>query len=288
MVSNFRYSKLSSLIESSVKAANSEILIAAPYIKIDSLSRLQFPEIIRDQITIVSRWNLSDIVSGSTDVEIYPWLRNKGISLKIHPTLHAKYYRIDDSVWTGSANLTRNGLSDQQGANFEILTYLSRGEETDGFEKKLLNESVTVTDDVYLEYSNIKVIKPIDQDHSGIDFFWPRVGSFEEIWSTYVIGNKSEILETLGCPPGLNQKNLRSFVRIRLREFENIRVIENFLISAADGRRFGEVRALIREIDEEIDETAAWQNLMQLLLDLFPDRFEYLRPNHTEILKVRV
>jgi hypothetical protein len=287
MLSSFRFSELSSLIEEAVSAAKSEILIAAPYIKIDSLSRFEFPKSFRDRITIVSRWNASDIVSGSTDIQIYPWLRDQGVSLRIHPTLHAKYYRLDDDIWTGSANLTRNGLTDHQGGNLEVLTHVSPNKESKDFESKLLAESVEVTNEIYLEYLSIQVNKTSTKSYSEIDFFWPGVKSFEQIWSPYLAGGKSEILEILGCPSGLSQKGLRNYVKIRLREFENVRAVENFLHSAPDGRRFGEVRALIRDLDEEVDETIAWQNLMSLMLDLFPEKFEYSRPNHTEVVKIR-
>jgi len=287
MLSNFRFSGLSDLIEEAVRTAESEILIAAPYIKIDALSRMKFPDGFRDRITVVSRWRTSDIMSGSTDVQIYPWLRDQGVSLRIHPTLHAKYYRIDDGIWTGSANLTRNGLTGHQGGNLEVLTHLTPNQESKDFESKLLAESIEVTNEIYLEYLSIQVIKPPTNSSLEIDFFWPGVKSFEQIWSPYVAGDKSEILEILGCPSGLTQKGLRNYVKIRLREFENIRTVENFLHSGSDGRRFGEVRALIRDLDEEVDETIAWQNLMSLMLDLFPEKFEYSRPNHTEVIKVR-
>jgi hypothetical protein len=226
-------------------------------------------------------------VSGSTDIQIYPWLRDQGVSLRIHPTLHAKYYRMDDAIWTGSANLTRNGLRDHQGGNLEVLTYLIPNQESKEFESKLLAESEEVTNEIYLEYLSIQVTNTATKSHSEIDFFWPEVKSFEQIWSAYLAGSKNEILEVLGCPSGLGQKGLRNYVRIRLREFENVQIVENFLNSGPDGRRFGEVRALIRDIDEEVDETTAWQNLMSLMLDLFPEKFEYSRPNHTEVVKIR-
>ncbi len=287
MSSNFRFSGLSGLIEEAVISAEAEILIAAPYIKIDALSRFKFPKVLRDRTTVVSRWRASDIVSGSTDVEIYPWLRDQGCSLRIHPTLHAKYYRIDNEIWTGSANLTRNGLAGHQGGNLEVLTRVSENQDSKDFELKLLAESIEVTNEIYLDYLSIQEIKQPENSRLDVDFFWPGVNSFEQIWSPYAAGKNSEILEILECPSGLSQIGLRSYVKIRLREFENVRTIEKFLLSGADGRRFGEVRALIRDLDEEVDETVAWQNLMSLLLDLFPDKFEYSRPNYTEVIKVR-
>ena len=45
----------------------------------------------------------------------------RGGSFKLHARLHAKYYRFDDRVLVGSANMTASGLGYRHRGNLEIL-----------------------------------------------------------------------------------------------------------------------------------------------------------------------
>ena len=76
------------------------------------------------------------------------------------------------------------------------------------------------------------------------------------------------------------------FLQVRMMEFENIRSIMKFIdVSGNYGRRFGEVRSFIKQNYGVQNETFAWQCLMVWLVDLYPHRYIYDRPNHTEIIR---
>lgn len=278
------FSDLFSLLESEICQAKKEIFLAAPYIKIGLLDKLTFPTDIAHKTTVVCRWNLNDILSGSTDVEIFPWLRDKGIKVLLHQNLHAKYYRCDSRILMGSANLTLNGLISNDSGNLELLSANNISASSVAFEKKIVEESIVINDEIYLEYSEIVPVHNIKNEAYQFDYFWPEFETFEAIWAIYNLNHFDGKLQKLCIPSGLDRKRLKSFLKIRLKEFTNIREIEKFLASQEDGRRFGEVRSFIRDLDEAVNETSAWQNLMALLLDLFPERYEYFRPNHTEII----
>lgn len=258
--------------------------MAAPYIKLNVLKQFTFPPIATKKTTFVCRWNLEDVVSGATDVEVYPWLRDRGIRVLLHKTLHAKFYRVDETVLLGSANISSNGLIDDDFGSLEILTRINSDAQTRAFEDKLTQESIVITDQIYLDYLSVIPQKQQIQKGKHIEFFWPSYSTFEQIWSEYSSGKSHEDLQQLEIPLGLNEAGARNYLRIRLREFVNIRRVEKFICSDAEGRRFGEVRALIRNLDDSINETLSWQSLMPLLLDLYPEKYEYFRPNHTEII----
>ena len=284
MAADFQYSDLFDLVSSELQHANNEVFIAAPYVKIGIVKKLEFPEKIASKSIFVCRWKLDDVLSGATDIGVYPLLRDKGIKVFLHPNLHAKYYRFDNKILMGSANLTSNGLLNSETSSLEALTTILKSTATTNFESKIIEESLQVDDELYSEYLEILDSQLVAEPLNEIDFYWPSFASLEEAWSLYTRNDASLSLNPLAIPPNLEKSKLKIFIKIRLNEFSNIQRIEKFLESGMDGRRFGEVRALIRQIDDSIDETSAWQNLMSLLLDLFPERYEYFRPNHTEII----
>ena len=284
MEADFYFSELFNLLNSEIQKAKNEIFIAAPYVKVCIVKKLNFPEELATKVTFVCRWKLDDVLTGSTDIGVYPVLRDQGIRVLLHPNLHAKYYRSDSRILLGSANLTSNGLMNDDTSSLEALTFLLKNQATVNFESKLIRESVEVDDALYSEYLAILNAQTISEQFSEINFYWPTFTSFEEAWSLYSQDHSSGSLKQLAIPPTLEKSKLRGFIKLRLKEFANIQRIEKFLESGNDGRRFGEVRALIRTMDESVDETSAWQNLMLLLLDLFPENYEYFRPNHTEII----
>ena len=98
-----------------------EAVIAAPYIKEPSLRRLleHLPQL--EQLTCVTRWQAGDIAAGVSDTVVRDLVRSLGGAFRLHPSLHAKYYRFDDGVLVGSANLTDAGLGVGRIYNLEIL-----------------------------------------------------------------------------------------------------------------------------------------------------------------------
>jgi hypothetical protein len=281
---DFHFSELFNLLNSEIQKAKNEIFIAAPYVKIGIVKKLEFPEELAANTTFVCRWRLEDVLAGATDIGVYPLLRDQGIRVLLHPNLHAKYYRSDNRILMGSANLTSNGLMNDETSSLEALTILLQNSSTVKFESKLIQESVELHDEMYSEYLEIlnshSELEPVNE----MNFYWPNFTSFEEAWALYNQDRSSVSLKQLAIPPTLEKSKLKGFIKLRLKEFSNIQRIERFLESGLDGRRFGEVRSLIRMMDESVDETSAWQNLMSLLLDLFPESYEYFRPNHTEII----
>lgn len=284
MGENFYFNELFSLLNSEFHHAKSELFIAAPYIKVGIVKKLKIPTELSSKTVFVCRWRLEDVLSGATDIGIYPLLRNQGIRVLLHPSLHAKYYRFDNRIFTGSANLTSNGLTSDGTGSLEALTLLLKSSTTVKFESMILQESVRVDDELYSDYREILDTHRATEQVNEVSYFWPSFATAEEAWSIYKKDYASTNLMPLGIPPTLAQDKVKRFLKLRLREFSNINEIEKFLGSGIDGRRFGEVRALIREMDQSIDETSAWQNLMSLLLDLYPEKYEYFRPHHTEII----
>ena len=129
--------------------ANS-IVISAPYIKADALGKVLSDVSPNASLTCVSRWTLQDLKQGASDIECVTIVREFGGSFRLHPTLHAKFYRIDGAVLVGSANLTLSGMGWSNHPNLEILCRPGELFDADVFQEQLLANSREITDEEVL------------------------------------------------------------------------------------------------------------------------------------------
>ena len=82
------------------------LVIAAPYIKVDALAKVLADISPTASLICVTRWNPHDLAAGVSDTECRTLVIERGGSFRLHPSLHAKYYHIDNVILIGSANLT--------------------------------------------------------------------------------------------------------------------------------------------------------------------------------------
>ena len=86
-----------------VSSAKEKVVLVAPFIKSAALSRV-FDAIPNtgQKIVCVTRWRPEDIVDGVCDLEIFEVVSNRANGkLWVHPNLHAKYFRADQSCLLG-------------------------------------------------------------------------------------------------------------------------------------------------------------------------------------------
>jgi hypothetical protein len=71
----------------------------------------------------VTRWKADEVLAGVSDLEVLDELMKRGErgQLRLRADLHAKYYRFDDRVLVGSANLTARAFGWALSSNLEIL-----------------------------------------------------------------------------------------------------------------------------------------------------------------------
>ncbi len=101
------------------------LLLIAPFIQrkplenfIDSLSDIS-------SLQIITRWNSSDIVTGVSDLEIFPFLNDLHVPLYVHSSIHLKLTVFNnDLAFHTSGNITNNGLGLSHAPNIEIGCYV--------------------------------------------------------------------------------------------------------------------------------------------------------------------
>ena len=197
-------------------------VLAAPYIKEASLRRLldAAPRIV--SLTCVTRWSPSDLAAGASDAAVRGLVVSRGGSFLLHPTLHAKYYRLDDVVLIGSANITDAGLGLAPNSNLEILSRPSDEFDSVAFERALLDQSRVVSDAEYAVWKSIPLVaRPGVALPESLILTWrPVTRDPKDLWLVYAGGTTPALSESVRqqavqdlsaviAPPGLDRDAFR-------------------------------------------------------------------------------
>lgn len=233
-----------------------EAVIAAPYIKADTLERLLdlFPA--DAALTCVTRWTARDMLFGASDVECRTLVLDRGGAFRLHPRLHAKYYRCGQRVLVGSANLTAHGMGYAPSANLEILCDPVPAFDAMAFERELLGGSRPVSDAEFARWQTIARLPPPPgpavKAPEPIDWR-PVTRDPEHVWLAYS-GHPGRIpsadeqrlaqmdLEQLALPSGLERPAFDAWVNTHLLASSTV----------------AEVRRTIG-----LDDDAAWERLAE-------------------------
>ena len=129
-----------------ISNARSNVLIVAPFMRSQALSRLLecIPE--GPNTILVTRWRLADLLAGASDLDVFDIAEARGVELALRHDLHAKLFAADQSCLIGSANITSTALGWRNPANLELLVQVSRySEPIIEFERSLLSGAVKAT-----------------------------------------------------------------------------------------------------------------------------------------------
>lgn len=134
----------------------SKLSIFVPYIKLDSLKQLIESN---DNIQfVIVRWQPRDLIIGASDLEIYPYLRERGITLYRHPRIHLKAF-VDNysKAFIGSANISARALNypETDLYNYEIATIVDGLDFADRLYLSVIeSESILITDAIYEQFKD--------------------------------------------------------------------------------------------------------------------------------------
>ena len=235
--------------------ARDTVVIVAPFIKTNALTGVlnAVSSDLRDLI-VVTRWAPEDIASGVCDLQIFEHLQQCDGTLKIHPHLHAKYYRVDGSCLVGSANLTGRGFGWSCPANLELYVELPADYKgLAAWEKFLIRSSITVDEDTRdtikahadeIESSSSKLrVKEepssaeLNVSDLALDKWSPTCPVPERLWDVYC-GKGEDImvstayeaaqrdLAVLVPPKGLPQHLFTRFLKSILRQMPLIHTLD--------------------------------------------------------------
>ena len=208
------------------------LVIAVPYIKAGALTKV-LSEVSPDvSLICITRWSLHDLVLGASDIECRTIVSKFGGSFRLHPSLHAKYYRIDDVVLIGSANLTSSAMGWTRQPNLEILCRAGKDFDAGTFQKELLRDAREISDQEFLRWEVVAKAhaqsKSLLSDRQPLLDNWrpstrePRhielayLGREEAIASFDEQRAAEQDIQTLLIPPGLADEQVRAWVSVHL------------------------------------------------------------------------
>jgi hypothetical protein len=289
------------------------IYIYTAYIKLEPLKTLI--EASDNVKAVFVRWEPKDLIMGASDIEIYPYLSSKGISLYRNHRIHLKAY-LDDfkRCFLTSANISSRALNlpPYSNYNYEIGTIVENLEIEDRlYFNTIESDSILITDNIYKQLKEQlpekeKEFPNEDDFHFKFeapdkDFLissLPLTYSVETLYRTYEskeYSNETELncvlhdLALYKIPLGLSSAEFRH----KLSEsFFSQKFIKGFLenMEKTGEIYFGTAKEWIHKNCADAPLPRRWeiteniQILYRWILELGNGKYEVDRPNHSERL----
>jgi len=109
-----------------VRQSGVEIHLVSAFLKSDVVSLLEKEIPAGVPVRMLSRWRMSDLASGASDIEVFTSVRRRRWRFFIDFDLHAKALLIDEKrLFLGSSNFTASGLGIFGSGNAELNVALS-------------------------------------------------------------------------------------------------------------------------------------------------------------------
>lgn len=286
-------------------SARESLVLVAPFIKAGALSRL-LDHVRVPSLTCVTRWLPGEIAAGVSDLAAYEIVKAAGGNLILRQDLHAKYYRGDSRVLVGSANITLAALGWSAQPNLELLVEHKMADLLE-FEREVLRDGIRVDDEMHAmlsqalgglslspepceQYANLTLGRPV----IDVGRWLPSLRHPAELFRTYTNPEDDKIasiarsaaladLSVLRPPAGLSESVFDGVIAAVLRTLPLIKAVDHYVETP---RPFGAVRELLQRhlgCDRDVAE-GSLQTLIRWLWHFDPDRYEYRRPGHSEIL----
>ncbi len=281
--------------------AASRVVIAAPYIKSETIRRLlkTLPDTVAE-CTCITRWLPEDIVSGVCDLEIFDDITQvKGGRLLVHPHLHAKYYSNGERTLVGSANLTSRGLGWHTPSNVELLVALPA--DFPGlldWESALLDSAVDATAQLRMQIraqaDQLKQTRPMhhppeveDETREEEATLWvPQCPVPEQLWEVYrgrgadtmvssAFNAAQDDLAALLPPQGLTENLFTAYVAGILRQMPLLTEIDKLALTGLTDTKAQEFLSahLSGGPGGIADYDQIWRIVKQWLLYFFPESY---------------
>lgn len=139
------------LVNSLVEIQEDLVFMISPFIQETTLKRLENICKFSKKLAVITRWNAGDIISGASDLAIYPFLKSKGIRLYINKSIHLKLLLYSNNrALVSSGNITDHGLGFAQVPNVEAGLFSHVDFEDWKKIFFLIEDSILVNDEMYL------------------------------------------------------------------------------------------------------------------------------------------
>ena len=284
-----------------------KLLLVAPFIKESILRRLLRGTNEGVDLSVVTRWRPHEISAGVSDLEVFNVVQENQGRLFLRQDLHAKYYRGDDHILVGSANVTAAALGWSERSNLELLVVVpSSDREMGDFERSLWPGAVLVDRSIH-DIMQTAVEQCIAEEIRQPELAWQETSSEATDLEDWVpaLRNPSDLyrayagdedalasvaleaarfdLAILRPPVGLPEDAFHGVIAAMLVTLPVVQLIDRCVTTP---QRFGHVRDVLRDHLglSRNEASAGWQTLMRWLLYFLPNRYSYSRPGYSELI----
>jgi hypothetical protein len=150
----------------------SSVSICSAFLRSEALRAVYFNCQNHSYGRILSRWRLSDLVSGSSDLDAYLLAKQLGLAFYVKQDFHGKVFSVPNKgIIVGSANSTLSGFGLKEFANSEVCTLVPSSEANHLFVDQLFYDAVEMNDDLFKDLSSFvkdSGIRALDQ------LEWPK------------------------------------------------------------------------------------------------------------------
>lgn len=287
------------------RSAQRELVLVAPFIKVDVIRRLLAETPTAVSVTCITRWRPEEIAAGISDLEVWEVIRARpAAALFLRHNLHAKYFRGDDRCLVGSANLTATALGWSQRSNLELLITVNPSILVD-FEGEAKTNTVCVDDAVRSTMAkavaaikepplrwlaDTRPQKPADATAAlDLGTWLPACRRPDKLYSAY-LGKRDELIEDayeaatqdlamLDIPSGLDRQPFELIVATTLQQMPLVRKVDE---AAVTPQSFDSLASLLRaELGDvappNFDADDAWQTMVRWLVYFFRDRYRTIK-----------
>jgi len=159
------------LLGDSLKNAKKSVIILSAYVTEVGIKWMQKQIKSSLKCTIIARWDIGDLVQGSSDLSSYELAKNRNWEFKILKDLHAKVMLVDHKdLFIGSPNLTGHGMSLVPASNKEVGVNLEATKNDIDIILDLVNQAIEVDQDLFDEIKKWKKKLPIINKQFYPDF----------------------------------------------------------------------------------------------------------------------
>lgn len=285
-----------------IQDTTNTLTIAAPFIKAATLQQLLSHLADGVHLRVLTRWHLTELLAGVSDLEVWPTVRERNGQLRLLPSLHTKAFMNHVEVLIGSANVTATALGWTSRPNHELLAHPADTESLLVRQEieVLWGNGTPVSDRIHARFVNQLGQFETPQSHEEAAFDEPSTTSwlpttrdpadierFHLNGETAVTSGTARTARTdlsaLEASPALDRPQLNAHIDLALLQHPVVTELRTML---ATRRRFGEVAGFIADTAglERQEANTAWQTLMRWLIHFQPDDWQYGKPRHSEIL----
>lgn len=280
-----------------LEGARKDVLIVAPFVKVDALTRLLGCVGGGVKKKVVTRWRLAEILAGVADLGVLNVAETANAELYLCRNLHGKLYAADDVCLVGSANVTRTALGWRSPANVELLVATHRSDpHVFDFEKRLEAQMTLATRDHHDSLQT--AVDEIGEGSGKIAFnegepslallpaSWiPEARNPEDLYSVYagtvdvsfgLFRSLKEELSKFGIVEGLSQGAFDAWIADAISQTPLVQTVLGALDGGSAITEEGLARILEeRDLTDRVEDVAYLLEVLRRWLNMFfSDRYQ--------------